>query len=188
MRTLRSRFLKSSAAVATAATLAFWFTFGGPQVVRADDPASASTHGQEMVLVSAKSLDALEDRVSYLEQTVAALTKQQVDAHRLCASDESGAETCITKAQLDLVLSQAPRAEINKPGVPEEAEAWLTAAPLKGATPEPSSKLPTVASENMPSEQDPETTGTTNSAISGAAVVWYPNVEVYREPSSQSDE
>ncbi len=46
MRTLRSRFLNSSAAFATAAILAFWFTVGGPQVVRADDAATASSPGQ----------------------------------------------------------------------------------------------------------------------------------------------
>jgi hypothetical protein len=172
MKTMRSRFLNSSAAVATAAILAFWFTVSGPQVVRADDPETASFPRQEMVLVPAKSMDALEQRVIYLEQKVAALTEswQHINTHRLCVSDDSGAETCITKAQLDSFLNPAPHAEINQPAVPEEAEAWL-AAPIESATTEPlqSSEPTTIVGENVLPDQEPETTGTVNSAISGAA-------------------
>jgi hypothetical protein len=122
MKTMRSRFLSSSAAIATAAILAFWFTFGS-QVVRADDPGALAPPGQEMVLVPGKSIDALEQRVKYLETSIAGLTEswQHVNTHRLCVSDDSGAETCITKAQLDSVLSKEAHAEISQPAVTEEA-------------------------------------------------------------------
>ena len=191
MKTIRSRLLRSSAAVATAAMLAFWFTFGGSRIVRADDPDTTSSPVQEMVLVPAKSIDALEHRVIFLEETVAALSErwQHISTHRLCVSDDSGAETCITKAQLDSFLNPAPHAEINQPAVPEEAEAWL-AAPIESAVTGslPSSEPPTIVGKNVLPEQEPETTGTVNSAISGAAVAWYPKVEIYEEPAGRSGE
>jgi hypothetical protein len=190
MKTMRSRFLSSSAAVATAAVLAFWFTFGGPQLVRADDREIVSSPGQEMVWVPAKSVDALEQRVITLEQTVAALTETWKHINTLCVSDHSGTETCITKAQLDSFLNPAPHSEIYQPAMPEEAEAWLPAAPIESAATEPlpPSEPPTIVGENVLPEQEPETTGTVNSAISGAAVVWYPKVEIYEEPAGRSDE
>jgi hypothetical protein len=181
MKTIRSRLLRTSAAVATAATLAFWFTFGGSQVVRADDPDAASSPGQEMVLVPAKSIDALEHRVIYLEEAIAALSErwQQISTHRLCVSDDTGAETCITKAQLDSFLNQAPHAEINQPAVSKAAEASPPAAPIEVAATEPlpSSEPTTIVGENVLPDQAPETTGTVNSAISGAVVVSTPEIE-----------
>jgi hypothetical protein len=166
--------------------LAFWFTFGGPQAVRADDPETASFPGQEMVLVPAKSIDALEHRVVYLEETVASLSEkwQQISTHRLCVSDDTGAETCITKAQLDSFLNQAPRAEINQPAVSKAAEASPPAAPIESAATEPlpSSEPTTIVSENVLPDQEPETTGTVDSAISGAAVVSTPEIEIYEDP------
>ena len=181
MKTIRSRLLRSSAAVATAAVLALWFTFGGSQVVRADDPETASSPGQEMVLVPAKSIDALEHRVIYLEEAIAALSErgQQISTHRLCVSDDTGAETCITKAQLDSFLNQAPHAEINQPAVLEAAEASPPAALIEVAATEPlpSSEPTTIVGENVLPDQAPETTGTVNSAISGAVVVSTPEIE-----------
>jgi hypothetical protein len=166
--------------------LAFWFTFGGPQAVRADDPETASFPGQEMVLVPAKSIDALEHRVVYLEETVASLSEkwQQISTHRLCVSDDTGAETCITKAQLDSFLNQAPRAEINQPPVSKAAEASPPAAPIENAATEPlpSSEPTTIVSENVLPDQELETTGTGDSAISGAAVVSTPEIEIYEDP------
>jgi hypothetical protein len=181
MKTISSRFLRSSAAVATAAVLAFLFTIGGPQVGRADDPETASSPGQEMVLVPAKSIDALELRVIHLEETVAALSQrwQQISAHRLCVSDDTGAETCITKAQLDSFLNQAPHAEINQPAVLEATEASPPAAAITSAATEPlpSSEPTIIVGENVSPDDESETTGTVNSAISGAAAVSTPETE-----------
>jgi hypothetical protein len=171
MKTIRSRLLHSSAAVATAAMLAFWFTLGGPQVVRADNPETIASPGQEMVLVPVKSMEALENRVRYLEETVAALSEgwQQISTRRLCVSDDTGAQTCITKAQLDSFLHQAPHAEIDQPAVLETAEASPPAAPIDSAAaePSPSSEPTIIVGENVLPEE-PETTGTVTSAISGA--------------------
>ena len=191
MKIMRSRFLSSSAAIATAAILAFWFTFGS-QVVRADDPGALASPGQEMVLVPVKTIDALEQRVKYLEKSVADLTEswQHINTHRLCVSDDSGAETCITKAQLDSVLSKEAHAEISQPAVTEEVNASPPAAPIESAAIDalPSSGPAAIVGEDATPNQDPETTGTVNSSISGAAVVSTPEVEIYEEPAGRSDD
>jgi hypothetical protein len=191
MKTMRSRFLSSSAAIATAAILAFWFTFGS-QVVRADDPGALASPGQEMVLVPVKTIDALEQRVKYLEKSVAGLTEswQHINTHRLCVSDDSGGETCITKAQLDSVLRKEAHAEISQPAVKEEANASPPAAPIESAAMDawPSSEPAAIVGEDVLPNQDPETTGTVNSAVSGAAVVSTPEVEIYEEPAGRSDD
>ena len=191
MKTMRSRFLSSSAAIATAAILAFWFTFGS-QVVRADDPGALASPGQEMVLVPVKTIDALEQRVKYLEKSVADLTEswQHINTHRLCVSDDSGAETCITKAQLDSVLSKEAHAEISQPAVTEEVNASPPSAPIESAAIDalPSSGPAAIVGEDAPPNQDPETTGTVNSSISGAAVVSTPDVEIHEEPAGRSDD
>ena len=191
---MKSHFVSPSAAVASAAALAFLFTLSGSQVVRADDPETASPPaGQDMVLVPVKSVHALEQRVIYLEETIAALTEswQHINTHRLCVSDDSGAETCVTKAQLDSFLNQAAHAEISQPAVSEEANASPPAALIESVVttePTPSSEPTTIVGENVLPDQEPEYTGTVNSAASGAAVVSYPEVEIYEEPALRSDD
>jgi hypothetical protein len=157
--TMKSPLVRPSAAVAAAAALAFWFTFGGAQVVRAEDPETLSPPGQDMVLVPAKTVKELEQRVIYLEETVAALTEswQHIDTHRLCVSDDGGAETCVTKAQLDLVLNQLAQAEISQPAVSQEAKASPPAEPVEiAATKETSPPEPVdIAATTEPSRSEP---------------------------------
>jgi hypothetical protein len=193
---LMSRLVRPSAAIAAAAVLASWFTFGGSQVVRAEDPEILSPSGQDMVLVPAKTVDALEQRVIFLEETVAALTEswQHVNTHRLCVSDDSGAETCIGKSQLDALLTQFARAQINQASVSQEANASPPAEPVEmAATTQtlPSSEPTTVVGKNLLPDQDPESTGTVQPAATdstGAAVLSYPKVEIDEEPAAKSDE
>jgi hypothetical protein len=188
MKTMNSRFFSSSAAIAAAAVLAFWFTFGS-QVVRADDPGALVPAALDMVLMPVKNIDALEQRIKYLEESVVALSEswQHINTHRLCVSDDSGAETCITKAQLDSFLSKEAHAEISKPAVTEEA--WASPpAPIESLDALPSSEPATIVGEDVLPKQNPETTGTVNSAVSGAAVVSTPEVEIYEEPIGRSDD
>ena len=161
--------------VAAAALLAAWFAFGGSQIARAEDPETLAPPAQEMILVPAKDVHALEARVAYLEETVAALTEswQHIDTHRLCVSDDSGAETCITKAQLDVFLSQSAQTKISEPALAQDAElappaeateaAEVVAAaptpPLPRRRPSPAEPA-TVVSENALPQPEPKITGT----------------------------
>jgi hypothetical protein len=196
MTTLPSRLARPSAAVAAAAVLAFWFTFGGSQLVRAEDPETISPPGQDMILVPAKTVDALEKRVIYLEETVAALTEswQHIDSHRFCVSDDSGAETCISKAQLDAMLTAFGQAKASQASVSQEANASPAAEPVETAPTPPTPSEPiTVVGEILPPVQDPEITGvvkstTTDDATPEAAVPSYPKVESYEEPAARSDD
>ena len=196
MTTMPSRLARPSAAVAAAAVLAFWFTFGGSQLVRAEDPETISPPAPDMILVPAKTVEALEKRVIFLEETVAALTEswQHIDSHRVCVSDDSGAETCISKAQLDAMLIAFGQAKASQAAVSQEANASPAAEPVEtAATPQTPSEPLTVVGENLPPDQDPEITGmvkstTTNDATAEAAVPSYPKVESYEEPAAPTDE
>jgi hypothetical protein len=117
--TVKPRFARLCLA---AAMLAFCLAFGS-QAVRAEDSDNPSVPAQDMVLVPAKTVSELEQRIIYLEENVAALTEswQHINTHRLCVSDDSGAETCITKPQLDALLVQFAQAKINDPAVAQEA-------------------------------------------------------------------
>jgi biotin carboxyl carrier protein len=151
-----------------------------------------------MILVPAKDVHALEARVAYLEETVAALTEswQHIDTHRLCVSDDSGAQTCITKAQLDVFLSQ--QAKISEPTLAQEAklappaEATEAAEVVAAAPPaaEPAAEPATVVSENALPQPEPEITGTVASAAAseGDAVAPAPKLEVFEEPAAKSED
>ena len=127
--TVKPRFARLCLA---AAMLAFCLAFGS-QAVRAEDSDNPSVPAQDMVLVPAKTVSELEQRIIYLEENVAALTEswQHINTHRLCVSDDSGAETCITKPQLDVLLVQFAQAKINEPVVAQKApvEAAATTPP-----------------------------------------------------------
>jgi hypothetical protein len=176
-----------------AAVLAAWFALGS-QAARAEDPETLSAPAQEMILVPANDVHALEQRVAYLEETVTALTEawQHIDTHRLCVSDESGAQTCITKAQLDVFLSQSAQAQISEPAVSQEAKIALPAEPVAAVAQtlpasEPSAPA-TVVGENVPAEPDPETTGTATSTPDGGEVLPLPKLEGYEEPAVRSED
>jgi hypothetical protein len=68
------------------------------------------------------------------------LTSRQVTAQLLCVSDDAGAQTCITKAQLDAVLASLARsAAIEPPATVTEAKAPALAEPA--AMDEPSTTI-----------------------------------------------
>jgi hypothetical protein len=102
------------------ALLALSVTGGGSAVRAAGDSASVESIALESF---AKMASTVEQRIAALETSVGAfahsLTAVRVAARELCVADDSGAQTCITKAQLDLLLKQALQtAQITPPGEP----------------------------------------------------------------------
>jgi hypothetical protein len=86
------------------ALLALSATAGG-SAVRADDPSTLQS------TVLEKIVSGLEQQVANLGASVAAFadsfTAKRIAAQELCVADSSGAQTCITKAQLDALLRGA---------------------------------------------------------------------------------
>jgi hypothetical protein len=122
------------------ALLALSATAGG-SAVRAGDPSTLQS------TVLEKIVSGLEQQVANLGASVAAFadsfTAKRIAAQELCVADGSGAQTCITKAQLDALLrgatqlGQAPAAiepgeqtaSTGKPAAPGDAVA--AAAPAE---------------------------------------------------------
>jgi hypothetical protein len=150
---MKRRFACTSSAIAVA-LLAFSFAVGGSQAVRADDLESLLHPAQDMVLVPAKDVAALAQRLAYLEEQVAALTEswQHINTHRLCVSDDSS-ETCITKPQLDAFLAnQAHVAQADPPAaVAAEAKTADEAVTVASATGGSESAPGAASSEIAPS-------------------------------------
>jgi hypothetical protein len=195
--TVKSLLGRRSAAIAAAALLAFWFTFGGSQGARAEDIETLSPPAQDMILVSVKTVNELEQRIIYLEETVEALTQswQHIETHRLCVSDDGGAQTCITKSQLDFLMAKLASAEISQPAASQEAKASAPVEPVEAAVTtetSPSSEPTAVVGENLLPDQDPVTTAAVTSASTGsstgAALLSYPKVEIYEEPVARSED
>src|SRR3954452_12136055 len=64
-------------------------------------------------------VDAVEARLANLESTVASFagsfSSRQITSQELCIADQSGAQTCITKAQLDALLVGMARTSAAEP-------------------------------------------------------------------------
>jgi hypothetical protein len=114
---------------------------GGGSAVRAEDPATLPGSVLEKIAVG------IEQRIADLQASVAAFadsfTARRIAAQELCVGDGSGAQTCITKAQLDALLrgtvqtGQAPAA-IEQDQPEQTASADKFAAPLALVTAPPS--------------------------------------------------
>ena len=119
---------------------------------------------QDTVLIPVKDVQALEQRIIYLEEKVAAFTEawQHIDTHRLCVSDDSGAETCITKPQLDALLSsQTHAAEASPPAaIVGDANALpsMESVAVAAAAERPESAPSAVLNEAPQKDQAPEQT------------------------------
>ncbi len=173
------------------AVLAVSVCLGASRTVRADDADDLTSSLQQMIVVPImKSVHAVEERMASIEMSVNAMAEsfssRRVVVQMLCVSDDNGAQTCITKAQLDSLLSRVARAEISLPSAaPKEAKA----APAEEETMETivtkdPARAPDItgsAEEKTAIDQEPEHTGTV--ASSGAAIVSYPDVEVTVVPA-----
>ena len=127
------------------ALVAISMAIGAP-AVRAQSDTAAASWGEIAVNPLMNALRAVEARVASIEASLAlfasSFTTRELNTGQLCVSDESGAQTCITKAQLDALLAkmgqaaaveqhaanEAPAAVIEAPAVVTEALAIVTEA------------------------------------------------------------
>jgi hypothetical protein len=174
------------------AVLALGFSLDGSRSVWAEDADDLTSSLQEMIVDPImKTVQGLEARVTGLEATAGAMSEsfssRRVAAQVLCVSDEAGGRTCITKAQLDVLLSGIARAEISQPPVAAtEAKAASADEPVETVVTKDTSQYseqPAPVDENSKAEQEPEHTGSIQSASSGAAIVLNPGIEVTDDPA-----
>jgi len=134
------------------ALLALSATAGG-SAVRAGDPSTLQS------TVLEKIVSGLEQQVANLEASMAAFsesfTTKRIATQELCVADGSGAQTCITKAQLDALLrgatqlGQAPAAIA--PGITEEtASTDKSVAPGDAVAALPGEMPPAVEASGAP--------------------------------------
>src|SRR5262249_5776834 len=98
------------------------------------------------------TVKALEDRIAGLEAKVASLTSQQSADRELCVTDNAGARTCISKAQLDR------RSKMTKPGATKRPPKPADRLTVSESVTEPTKVESTVESvEAAPAAPAPET-------------------------------
>jgi hypothetical protein len=128
---------------------------GGGSAVRAEDPAASPGSVLEEIVTG------IEQRVADLQASVAAFTDSftatRIAAQELCVGDSNGAQTCITKAQLDALLratvqtGQAPAA-IEPDQTEQTASADKSAIPLALVVAPPASEPAAQAGEGRAGE------------------------------------
>ena len=126
------------------ALVAISMAIGAP-AVRAQSDTAAASWGEIAVNPLMNALRAVEARVASIEASLAlfagSFTTRELNTRQLCVSDESGAQTCVTKAQLDALLAKMGQAAaielhaateasgvIEAPAVVTEAPAIVTEA------------------------------------------------------------
>jgi hypothetical protein len=157
--------------------VAFSMTFGAP--VRAQSDTNAPSWREIAVDSIMNAVHAIEQRIASIETTVAlfagSFTSQQLNTRQLCVSDEPGAQTCITKAQLDALLAkiahstaaEAPAAVIEAPAEIAEAPAIMTETHVSPITEPASTEGDATGSAALDREAD-QTAVATAPAIEGS--------------------
>jgi hypothetical protein len=208
---MKSVLVRRFGALAVAA-LALSFAFGGP--ARAEEPETLPSTLREMVFVPImRAVQGLEQRLTRIEATIASyaesVSTQRIAARQLCVSDDSGAQTCITKAQLDaLLMAQVPtqaHVETVQPSIivsetpaapqAEASETETAAASPEAETGEIATTPATIelaesagSQELAQDDQELTQTGSIPSPSQGAALVWVPEVEITKPTSTPSEE
>jgi hypothetical protein len=162
------------------------------RVVRAEDADDLIISLQGMVVDPImKTVQGLEARLASLESTIGTMadsfSSRRIAAQVLCVADDTGAQTCITKAQLDMILNGIARAEITQPpAAVTETKAVPTEAPIETTVTKDSGQYPEqngAVEEKSTTDQVPERTGTIQSASSNASIVLDPEAEITEEPA-----
>jgi len=185
------------------AILALSLTFGAARTALANEVELLAPTPQEMVVAPIlKAMNVLVERIARLEESVtlftATVNSQRVATRQLCVSDESGAETCISKAQLDGLIKRFAQAEVSEPAVivaiavpaaePQATEAPVTDDPVAEGPLNETTTTAADAIETIPAREvyasaagspsEPTFTGSTLPDTDGAALVWHPEVEI----------
>jgi hypothetical protein len=103
MKTVESAFSTRLVYGLSIASVAIAATFGAP-AVRADSETSLASLHDMVVAPIMSALHAVEARLAGVEAFAGSFASRQITAQELCIADQSGAQTCITKAQLDALL------------------------------------------------------------------------------------
>src|SRR5258705_9402684 len=128
------------------AFLALSLTFG-VSVVRADSETPAPSLQEMFLSPIMDAVHAVEARLASLETTVASFagsfTSRQITSQELCIADQTGAQTCITKAQLDALLVAMARTAAAEPTA-AVVEAIVAPVAIESANSEPAIVEPAV--------------------------------------------
>ena len=112
------------------ALVAFSMAFGAP-AVRAQSDGSATSWQELAVDPIMNALHAVEARLASIEASVAlfagSFTTHELNTRQLCVSDETGAQTCINKAQLDSLLARMAQSAAAEPATPAAPAAAIAA-------------------------------------------------------------
>jgi hypothetical protein len=88
--------------------LALSLTFGGFTLAGANENRLSPAVWELVATPLMNFVKAIEERVASLESSIAALAakapSESIAAKQLCVADDTGAQTCISKAQLDALL------------------------------------------------------------------------------------
>lgn len=197
MHTSQNSLLAKLSGGLSMAVLALAFSFGGSHAVRAEEPEVLAPALQEIVIAPImKAVEVFEQRLTRLEATIGAFADsymaRRVVVQELCIADESGAQTCVTKGQLDAFLRSVAHADIGQISVavteatvteatvmeaiaPPSAEPIGIAAPIDDV-PAPAASV-AVPADKLQGDPELEQTGSVPAEASGAALVWVPEVE-----------
>jgi hypothetical protein len=107
MMTSRKSLLRKLCCGVSVAALLLALSFTASRPSRAE-PEALTPLLEAMITPIITAVQGVEGRVARLENTVSSFadsfTSQRIATQQLCVSDESGAQTCITKSQLDALL------------------------------------------------------------------------------------
>ena len=155
------------------ALLALSLTFG-PSAVRAESDSPAPSWRERLLNPIMTAMHTVEGRLSSLEASIALsagfFTSQHIATKKLCVYDNTG-ETCITKAQLDAVLTSMARAAAAAPtNAPPAAVAEARATvitPSVTATEAPGvvTEAPAAVTERKATVIEPSVTATEAPAV-----------------------
>jgi hypothetical protein len=153
------------------AVLTLALSFDGSRPLRAEG-ADVTPQLQETTAPIMTAVQGLAERLDSLETSVNAFSASVTSVPQLlCVADGSGAQTCVTKAQLDALLIYAAHAETS-----------LVAVNKADALPSE------IQAGNLPADPSSDYTGTVSAAPPSAAVAPLPEVETYVEPAVRSGE